>query len=140
MLSGTAALLYQFMAKTYGWQTFLQSSGLILTGIVLGWAQTRYHRYLLYEHPGHFAGRLRTFARKGPKRNAPVPPLSHPGRSLVPFGYILGVAVLVGASALSSLFGQVYFVAAYLLPWAGFFWGKMFFWRRVIAPVKASNS
>lgn len=142
MLSGSAALVYQFVAETYGWRTFLESSGLILTGVVLGWVQTRYQRYLLREHPAHFAGRMRIFSRTGlkrGKRDAPSPALTHPGRSLVPFAYLLGFGLLVGASALTSMFGQVYYVAAFLLPWAGFFWAKMFFWRGVIAPVKTGT-
>ncbi len=142
MLSGTAALVYQFVGDSYGWRTFLESSGLIVAGGTLGWVQTRYHKYLLREHPGHFAGRMRTFSRTGlkrSKREASSPTLSHPGRNLVPFGYILGIVLLVGASALSSMFSQVYYVAAFLLPWAGFFWAKMFFWRGVIAPVRSGS-
>lgn len=139
ILSGTAALVYQVFADTYGWRTFLESSGLIVAGMVLGWAQTRYHKYLLREHPGHFAGRMRTFSRRGlkrSKRDTSSPTLSHPGRNLVPLGYVLGFVFLIGASALGSMFGHVYYVAAFLLPWAGFFWAKMFFWRGVIAPVQ----
>ncbi|MGH7208328.1 MAG: hypothetical protein ACREIL_02975 [Nitrospiraceae bacterium] len=135
MLSGTAALLYQFFAETYSWRTFLQSTVLLVAGGLLGWGQTRYHQYLLREHPGHFAGRMRVFSRGGLKRGrkeSPLPSLEHRGRSLVPLFYMLGIGALCGASALASMFGQVYYVAAFLLPWAGFFWAKMFFWRGVL--------
>jgi uncharacterized integral membrane protein len=40
MVSGTAALLYQFFAETYSWRTFLQSTGLLVAGGLLGWTQT----------------------------------------------------------------------------------------------------
>jgi len=139
MVSGTAALLYQFFAETYSWRTFLQSTGLLVAGGLLGWAQTRYHQYLLREHPAHFAGRMRIFSRGGLKRakkEAALPSLEHRGRSLVPLFYVLGIGALCGAAALGSARGQVYYVAAFLLPWAGFFWAKMFFWRGVLGQGK----
>lgn len=135
MVSGSAALLYQFFVQTYSWRTFLHSTALLVAGGVLGWGQTRYHKYLLREHPGHFAGRMRVFSRGGLKRvkkDAALPALDHPGRNLVPLFYVLGIGALCGASALGSVLGQVYYVAAFLLPWAGFFWAKMFFWRGVL--------
>ena len=137
MVSGTAALVYQFFAETYSWRTFLQSTSLLVAGGLLGWGQTCYHKYLLREHPGHFAGRLRIFSRGGlrrVKKESPVPSLEHPGRSWVPLFYVLGIVALCGTSLLGSVFGQVYYVAAFLLPWAGFFWAKMFFWRGVLRP------
>jgi len=139
MVSGTAALLYQFFAETYSWRTFLQSTGLLVAGGLLGWTQTRYHRYLLREHPAHFASRMRIFSRGGLKRakkEAALPSLEHRGRSLVPLFYVLGIGALCGAAAVSSALGQVYYVAAFLLPWAGFFWAKMFFWRGVLGEGK----
>jgi hypothetical protein len=140
LVAGSAALAYQFIASTYGWMTFLYSSGLLLIGGTLGWVQTRYHQYLLVEHPGHFAGRMRVFARRGAqrqKREGPEPSLNHPGRALVPWGYVLGVATILGAATLSTIRGQVYYIAAFLLPWAGFFWAKTFFWRRVLTDRKS---
>jgi hypothetical protein len=113
---------------------------LLLIGGTLGWVQTRYHQYLLVEHPGHFAGRMRVFARRGAqrqKREGPEPSLNHPGRALVPWGYVLGVATILGAATLSTIRGQVYYIAAFLLPWAGFFWAKTFFWRRVLTDRKS---
>lgn len=135
MLSGMAALVYQFVTMSYGWSTFLEVSGLLLLGGLLGWAQTRYQQYLLREHPGYFAGRMRLFERTAHKRlrkEAPVPSLEHPGRLWVPVAYILGGLLLLTASTLSSIAGHTYALAAYLLPWAGFFWAKMHFWRGVI--------
>lgn len=135
MVAGTLSLAYQLMAQTYSWRTFLESSLLLFCGMLLGWAQTRYHQYLLREHPEHFAGRMRTFSRIGrtrSKRGPVAAPLHHRGRSLVPLGYLLGIGVLLGISALSAMAGHVYAVAAFLMPWAGFFWAKLFFWRGVV--------
>jgi hypothetical protein len=50
----------------------------------------------------------------------------------VPLGYVLGIGVLLGLSALSLSSGEVDKVAAVMMPWAGFFWAKLFFWRRVL--------
>lgn len=135
MISGTASLIYQFVVESYGWPTFVQSTGLMVAGGLLGWAQTRYHRYLLQEHPGHFADRLKIFTRAAQKRARREPPSSQPvhrGQSLVPLYYALGAAGLLSVSAVVVMRGQVYPMAAFLLPWAGFFWAKMFFWRGVL--------
>ncbi|MBI3603390.1 MAG: hypothetical protein HY205_02955 [Nitrospirae bacterium] len=132
LVSGTGSLIYQFMFEDYSWRTFVESTALLMAGGLLGWGQTRYHQYLLRDYPGYFAGRLRMFSRSGQKRSKrelPVPDLQHPGRNLVPFYYAAGAAGLLGAAALSAVFGQVYYMAAFLMPWAGFFWAKMYFWR-----------
>lgn len=135
MIAGTASLIYQYMGETYGWPTFIQSTGLLVMGGLLGWAQTRYHRYLLQEHPEHFAERQRVFTRaahKRSRREAPAGPPAHRGQGLVPLYYVLGAMGLLGLSAAVVMRGQVFPIAAFLLPWAGFFWAKMFFWRGVI--------
>jgi hypothetical protein len=103
--------------------------------MLLGWGQTRYHRYLLREYPAHFAERMRLFSRGGPRRGkkeASLPPLEHRGRGFVPFLYIGGALVLLGVSILATIAGGLYYLAAFLLPWAGFFWAKLFFWRGVL--------
>lgn len=142
IVSGMAALAYQFIAESYRWETFLESSGLLVLGGVLGWTQTRYHRYLLQEYPDFFASRMRTFVRtkRGrSKRENPSTVVTHEGRALVPWGYLAGFVLLVGASALATLAGHVSYMAAYLVPWAGFFWAKLFFWRKVMAPTKGGR-
>lgn len=52
----------------------------------------------------------------------------------VPVAYLAGVAVLLSTATFSVVYGAVFVVAAYLLPWAGFFWAKLFFWRKVLQP------
>lgn len=142
VISSAAALIYQFLTETYGLRAFEETTGLLMAGALLGWGQTRYHRYLLREFPGYFAARMRAFERKGPKksrRDAAVAQLEHQGRSLVPYGYVLGTGLLVGLSALSIWSGHVDKVAAAMMPWAGFFWAKLFFWRRVLPPGEAKS-
>lgn len=142
MLSGMASLAYQFLFETYEWRTFAESTGLVCAGGLLGYVQTRYHRYVLRDHPGYFAVRLRTFSRtshKRSKKESSAPPPDHPGQRAVPFFYLAGVLLLLGGSAVSAIYGHVYYMAALLLPWAGFFWAKMFFWRDVLAPVKGGK-
>jgi len=135
MVAGMAALIYQFVSISFSWQTFLESVSLLLVGIAFGWAQTRYHRYLLREHPQVFAGRQRLYAKGSAPRGqkeVTLPPIEHRGRNLVPLWYVVGAAVLFGASAWVSLAGETYYVAAFLLPWMGFFWAKVYFWRIVL--------
>jgi hypothetical protein len=136
MVGGIAALGYQLMATDgYTWATFYQISGLILLGVVLGVMQTRYHQFLLRRFPDVFASRMRaTSHKKGRKAaNEPAPPkIDHPGRVLVPIAYVAGSALLIAAAAWAAMVGQVIAAAAVLMPWAGFYWARLFFWRGVV--------
>jgi hypothetical protein len=135
VVAAAFALIYQFVAESYGLRAFEETTGLLAAGILLGWGQTRYHRYLLREFPGHFASRMRVFERTGPRKSrkdVAAAVLDHPGRSLVPLFYVLGICLLLGLSAMSVAGGQVDTVAAFLMPWAGFFWAKLFCWRKVL--------
>jgi len=133
MLGGVAGLGYQlFATDQYTWGTFLQSTGVIALGAALGFAQSRYHSYLLQSFPEVLAARIRVATAKQGKKGAKVPepsPLEHPGRSLIPLAYMLGVGVMLGGSWLAISIGQVSMVPAILLPWAGFYWARLFFWR-----------
>ena len=135
VVSSAATLVYQFVTATYGLRAFEETTGLLAAGILLGWGQTRYHRYLLRVFPGYFAARMRAYERTAPKKSkkeAAAVLLDHPGRAWVPLCYMLGVVALLGLSGLSMAGGYVDKVAAFLMPWAGFFWAKLFFWRRVL--------
>jgi hypothetical protein len=135
ILTGTASLVYQFIVETYSWTTFLQSSGLIVIGALLGWLQTRYHQYLLQRFPAYFAERMKLFTRGTPRRgkkDSAAPPLEHRGRAFVPFFYLLGAIALIALSTVAAIAGDVFYMAAFLLPWAGFFWAKLFFWRGIL--------
>ena len=144
LVSGTASLGYQMTATdTYTGDTFFESTGLLVLGGALGWLQTRYQRYLLQEYPDHFASRMKSVSRGSrsrSKRDEPNTTTLHPGRQWVPLAYLVGGFMILAASALSSMFGHVYYVAAYLLPWAGFFWAKLFFWRGVLPVGEKSGS
>ena len=142
MVSAMGSLGYQFLAETYTWQTFLQSSVLLLLGALLGWGQTRYHRFVLDTYPEFFAARMRVHQRgtKGrAKREPPAPDIEHEGRALVPVAYVVGLLFLAGASTLAALDGAVSYMPAYLMPWAGFFWAKLFFWRGLLRQHRAGR-
>lgn len=136
MLAGAATLIFQFVADQYGWWTFLQSTALIFAGAILGWAQTKYHRYLLLQHPSHFASRMKSGGGKGKSATKAVllPKTQHPGRRWVPWLYAAGLIGLFGLGALVVALGQVNFAAGFTLPWAGFFWAKLYCWRDLFAP------
>jgi len=136
MLGGIGTLGYQLVASgTYTWKTFNVSTALLLFGGLCGWVQTRYHRYLFDTVPGVFAARMRTAVqrtqRKG-KAEPVVPSIDHPGRKLVPVGYVTGIALLLGGSWWAVAEGAIDPLPALLMPWAGFYWSKLVFWRRVI--------
>lgn len=136
LISGTASLAYQMMATdTYTADTFFESMALLVLGGIVGWLQTRYQRYLLQKYPDHFASRMKRSAqgsRSRSKHAGPDTSTLHPGRQWVPLAYLVGGLTILTASAFSSMLGHVYYVAAYLMPWAGFFWAKLFFWRGVL--------
>ena len=137
MVGGTGALGYQLIAtESYTWATFWTSSALLVFGGCVGWAQTRYHQYILHQHPEVFAIRMKPAAvkRSGRSRREPTvpPPPQAPGSKWVPLAYLAGMSILLAISTASMRLGQVHPLAAYLMPWGGFFWAKLYFWRAVI--------
>jgi hypothetical protein len=142
MVVGIVALVYQLIVETYDEWTFAKSSLLIVTGIVLGWSQTRYHRYILNKYPGFFASRMKSGSARRLNRQKKQPAeveLDHPGRIMMPLLYLLGMAGLIGLSAWCYSTGSLDYMAAFFLPWAGFFWGKLFTWHKVIPPTGPSG-
>lgn len=136
MLGGVGGLAYQFLASSsYSAITFLVSSGLLLVGGLCGTAQTMYHRYLLETMPEVFAARLReAIGKRGKKTRTDqqTTQIAHRGRPFVPLAYLLGVLLLFTGSAWALFEGSVDAVPAVLMPWAGFYWGKLFLWRGVV--------
>lgn len=136
LIGGVGGLGYQLIATdSYTWGTFYQSSGLILLGVLLGVAQTRYHQFLLRRFPEVFAARMRTASTKqgGKAKKEPQSvTIDHSGRQFVPVAYAVGVGLLVGSALLASTYGEVSVVPALLIPWAGFYWARLFFWRSVV--------
>lgn len=127
---------YQLVATdSYTWGTFYQSTALITLGVVIGIAQTRYQQFLLRRFPEVLAARMRMASiKRGGKAKKEAQPLTidHPGRQFVPLAYVSGVSLLVGSALAASAYGQVSPVPALLMPWAGFYWARLFFWRSVV--------
>ena len=136
LIGGIGGLGYQLIATdSYTWATFYQSSALIVVGLVLGMAQTRYHQFLLKRFPEVFATRFRVASmRRGTKakREPQSMSISHAGRQFVPLAYAGGAAILIGSAVAAVAYGQVGAVSALLLPWAGFYWARLFLWRKVV--------
>jgi hypothetical protein len=134
---GVIALGFQVWSGTYGWDTFTYSSGLIVAGVLLGLIQTKYQQYLLREFPGYFANRMKAFTqrsiRKAKKAVTDVT-IEHRGRGIVPLWYFLGIVLLFTLSVFAVVTGFLEPVAAIALPWAGYFWAKMFFWKGLVLP------
>ena len=138
MVVGVLSLVYQLIIETYSEMTFVQSLGLLVIGMILGWGVTQYHKFLLREHPAFFASRMKKMTQSGPpksKKSIPEVELTHRGRGFVPLWYFLGITLLIGLSLWSMSTDALDYMAATALPWAGFFWGKLFSWRKVIPPV-----
>ena len=136
MLGGVGSLGYQLLANhTYTWLTFLASSALLVVGALCGWVQTRYHRYVLATFPEVYAARMRTAVvqrSKKAKAEPDVPSIDHPGRGFVSVLSIAGAVLIFGASAAAIVRGDLDPLPAVLVPWAGFYWAKLFGWRGIV--------
>ena len=138
MVGGIGSLAYQLVVDhSYSWLTFVTSSALILIGALCGWGQARYHRYLFATFPEVYAARLRTAVaqrnRKTKTKAEPdVPSIEHPGRGFVTAISIAGAVLIFGASAVAIIRGELDPFPAVLVPWAGFYWAKLFSWRGVV--------
>ncbi len=136
VIGAVGGLGYQWLSTdSYSWDTFYQSSGLFMSGVGMGAAQTLYQRYLLREFPEVLAARMKEGLnrQKGKlKKRSEATTIEHPGRQFIPLAYVLGVALLVGGTIVASAYGHVETVAALFMPWAGFYWARLFLWRRVI--------
>jgi len=137
LIGGVGSLGYQLLANhSYTWLTFLASSGLLVVGALCGWGQSRYHRYLFANFPEVYAARMRTaVAQRSKKAKAEpeVPSIEHPGRGFVTGISIAGAVLIFGASAAAIVRGDLDWLPALLVPWAGFYWAKLFSWRGVVA-------
>jgi hypothetical protein len=138
MVGGVGALAYQLLVNhTYSWVTFLSSSVLIVVGASCGFTQARYHRYLFKTFPEVYAAKMRTAvaqrSRKAKAKVEPeVPTIEHPGRGFVTAISIAGAALVFGSTAAAYMYGDLDLFPALLVPWAGFYWAKLFCWRGVV--------
>jgi len=137
LVGGMGALAYQLLVNQSSWWTLLTSTALIVAGAACGWGQARYHRYLFETFPEVYAARLRTaVAQRSRKAKAKTetdaPVIEHPGRSVVIAISIAGAVFIFGASTVAILRGELDPFPALLVPWAGFYWAKLFCWRGVV--------
>lgn len=141
MIGAIGGLGYQWLAiDGYSLSTFYHSSALFMSGIGLGVLQTLYQRYLLREFPEVLAARMKeglNRQRGTLKKRSDATTIEHPGRQFIPLAYVLGTMILIGGTIAASAYGQVSMVPALLMPWAGFYWIRLFLWRRVIKVEKA---
>jgi len=130
------SLGYQLLVNhTYSWVTFLTSSVLLAVGALCGFAQARYHRYLFTAFPEVYAAKMRTaVAQRNRKARAEpeVPAIEHPGRGFVTAISFAGAALIFGSSALAIIYGELDLIPAVFVPWAAFYWAKLFSWRGVV--------
>ena len=136
MVGGVGSLGYQLLVNhTYSWLTFLTSSVLLAVGALCGWAHARYHRYLFASFPEVYAARMRTALAQRSKKAKPEPEgpsIVHPGRSVVTAISIAGAALIFSASAVAIVWGTLDPLPAVVVPWAAFYWAKLFSWRGVV--------
>jgi hypothetical protein len=136
MVGGVGSLGYQLLVNhTYSWVTFLTSSILLVVGAACGFGQARYHRYLFSTFPEVYAAKMRTaVAQRNRKARAEpeAPAIEHPGRGYVTAISIAGAALIFGSSALAFLYGELDPIPAVFMPWAAFYWAKLFCWRGVV--------
>jgi hypothetical protein len=137
LVGGMGSLAYQLLVNHSSWWTLLTSSALIVVGAACGWGQARYHRYLFATFPEVYAARMRTaVAQRSRKAKAKtetdVPAIEHPGRGYITAISIAGAVLIFGASAVAILRGELDPFPAVLVPWAGFYWAKLFSWRGVV--------
>ena len=138
MVGGLGSLGYQLLVNhTYSWVTFLTGTVLLAVGASCGFAQARYHRYLFKTFPEVYAAKMRTAVtqrnRKAKAKTEPeAPPIEHPGRGFVTAISVAGAALIFGASGAAFMYGDLNMFPAALVPWAGFYWAKLFCWRGVV--------
>lgn len=137
LVGGVGGLGYQWLATDrYTWGTFSQSSALLLGGVLLGWGQTRYQQFVFRRFPHVLAARMRRASVKSGSKHKKGPTpimIEHAGRRLVPVAYGCGVVLLIGSALIAASYGDVHAVAALFMPWAGFYWARLFFWRRLVS-------
>jgi hypothetical protein len=136
VIGAVGGLGYQWLSTdSYTWDTFYQSSGLFISGVGFGAALTLYQRYLLREFPEVLAARMKeglNRQRGKLKKRSEATTIEHPGRQFVPLAYLLGMMILIGGAIAASAYGRVNMLPALLMPLAGFYWARLFLWRRVI--------
>ena len=136
LVGGVGSLGYQLLVNhTYSWVTFLTSSILLVVGAACGFGQARYHRYLFTAFPEVYAAKMRTAVAQRNRKSKvepEVPAIEHPGRGFVTAISVAGAALIFGSSAAAIIYGELDPIPAVFVPWAAFYWAKLFCWRGVV--------
>jgi hypothetical protein len=135
LLTGYGTLAFMWFQDILTLQALGASMVLFFVGVVMGWGQVRYERYLVRTCPEYLARKQKVLNAakeyKRPKRDLPVGGLHHPGRRVVLLAYALAV---LGMLALSITFvNKIGVYPAFFLPWAGYLNAKVIFWRQLFA-------
>ena len=133
LLTGYGSLVFMWFQDTLTPQVFLGSTVLFAIGVVAGWADVRYERYLVRTCPEYLARKHKILEAakeyKRPKRDLPTGQPTHQGRQVVVMVYAVSVIAMLALSV--SLVDKVGVYAAFFLPWAGYFNAKVIFWREL---------
>ena len=135
LLTGYGSLAFMWFQDTLTPYALLGSTVLFVIGVVAGWADVRYERYLVRTCPEYLARKHKVLEAakeyKRPKRDLPAAQPTHPGRYAVLTVYAVGVVVMLAMSI--WLVDKLGVYPAFLMPWAGYFNAKVIFWRELFA-------
>jgi hypothetical protein len=83
---------------------------------------------------------MKTYAQRSlhkARKTATEVNIEHRGRSLIPLAYVVAIGGMLTLSGFAMSTGFLDGLPAFFLPWAGYFWAKLFFWKGlVLAPQK----
>jgi hypothetical protein len=135
LLAGYGSLAFMWFQDQLSGQAVLVSSALFLAGVLVGWGQVRYERYLIRACPEYLARKHKVLESakeyKRLKRDSASGGPHHRGRQLVLPAYALGVIAMLALSV--AFVDQVGIYPAFFLPWAGYFNAKVILWRELFA-------
>ena len=131
IILGYGALIYLLFSGRHLAQIVADSFILLGFGLLLGWFQFLYHRFLLEHYPEYYAERRRKSeqVRAGRFRKfGVVPKPVHRGRWLIPYLYWVAFIGFIALAVYYSM--RLNAMAAIFLPLAGFYNLRFFFWKR----------
>jgi hypothetical protein len=135
LLTGYGSLAFMWFQDRLTAQILMVSTALFLAGVLLGWGQVRYERYLIRACPEYLARKHKVLEAakeyKRLKRDLASGGPHHRGRHLVLPAYALGVIAMLALSV--AFVDLVGIYPAFFLPWAGYFNAKVILWRELFA-------
>jgi hypothetical protein len=131
LVLGYGALIYLLFKGRFFASIVLDSFILLGVGILLGWFQYFYQRFLFENYPEYYAERRRRAERlrTGQARKLDIlEKPDHKGRRIIPFVYLVA---FVGAVAMIITYAtRLNPISAVFLLLAGFYNVRFFFWKR----------